>query len=441
MRRGLAAVAAIAVLFVLIRAPSTLAVEVQRVDAGSVEAWLVEDPSVPVISVHIAFRGGAALDPAGKEGLANMAMALLDEGAGDLDSEAFQDRLEELAVELGFGAEPDLVTASLRTLAEHRDAAFELLKTALARPRFDAEPVSRIRGQLEARLRRQAGDADVQARQRFFETMFPNHPYARPVEGTEASLAAITVDDLRAFALSRLARDTIVIGVVGDVTAAELRPLLADLAAALPATAAEDGVAAVAPAATGATIVVDRPGPQSEVMFGHAGLRRDDPDFYAATVLNQVLGAGGLTSRLFLEVRERRGLTYGVHTSLYPLRHAALIVGQAATANERVAETVAVIRTEWRRMAETGIGEDEFADAKTYLTGSFPLRFTQSGRIAAMLVGMQLHDLGIDYIDRRNGLIEAVTLADVNRLARRLLDPEALTFVVVGQPEGLTATN
>ncbi len=422
-------------------APAAGAVDVQRVTADGIEAWLVEDHTNPIIAVGIAFRGGAALDPSGKEGLARMASALLDEGAGDLDSQAFQRRLEDLSIRLRFNAGLDTFGGGLRTLTENRDAAFDLLRLALTRPRFDAEPVARIRSQIESGIRQSAEDPGSVANERLFAALFPDHAYGRPVEGTLESIAAITADDLRGFVDRRLARDNLVIGVVGDITPEQLARLLQGTFGDLPATAAPAGVTDAAPATDGGTIVVEKPARQSAIVFAQRGLKRDDPDFYAATVLNHILGGGSFTSRLYDQVREKRGLAYSVHTSLAPLDHAAMIVGGAGTANERAAETVSVIREQWRLVAEGGVTADELADTKTYLTGSFPLRFTSSGRIARILVAMRLEELGIDYLDRRNGLIEAVTLDDVNRLAATLLDPDTLTFVVAGQPEGIAATD
>lgn len=424
-----------AVLVVL--ATAAAAVEVRRVEAGGVEAWLVEDRSNPVLSVSIAFRGGSSLDPDGKWGLAAMASALLDEGAGDLDARAFQGQLEDLAADLGFSASRDAVYGNLRTLSANRDAAFALLGLAVTAPRFDPDAVERVRGQMQASLRRRAEDPDDAANRRFFTAMFPGHPYGRPVEGTPESLAAIGLGDLKAFAAGRLARDALVIGVVGDITPDQLRGLLVATFAGLPATAAPATVPDLPPAAEGQIIVVEMPARQSAVVFGQRGLPRRSPEFDALSVVNQVLGGSGLNSRLFDEVREKRGLAYSVYTSPMPMQHSALWLGRAGTANERVAETVAVIREQWERLAAGGITEAELADARTYLTGSFPLRFTSNRRIADILVAMQLERLGIDWLDRRNGLIEAVTLADANRLARSLLDSKALAFVIAGEPEGI----
>jgi len=439
MRAGFprAAASALAVFLLVCSVSLARAVEVQRVVADGIEAWLVEDHTNPMIAVSIAFRGGAALDPQGKEGLARMAASLIDEGAGGMDSQAFQLRLEELAITLQFDAGHDTFGGTLRTLTANRDEAFDLLKLALTAPRFDAEPVARMRSQLQAMLRRQAEDPDSVADLRFFSTVFPDHPYGRPVSGTPESLAAITVADLREFVAQRLTRDTLVIGVAGDITPEELAGLLKSTFAHLPEKSGPNGVrntdVAVAPAIT----VVETPARQSAIVFGQRGLQRDNPDFYAATVMNRILGGGSFTSRLYQEVRDKRSLAYSVRSSLVPLAHAGLIVGSAGTANERAGETIQVVRDQWRLMAEQGVTPEELSDAKTYLIGSFPLRFTSNGGIAGILVAMQIYNLGIDYLDRRNALMEAVTLDDVNRVARTLLDPAALTMVVVGEPEGV----
>jgi zinc protease len=414
------------------------AVQVERVvSPRGIEAWLVEDHINPIISLRFAFRGGAALDPQGREGLAEMAAALLDEGAGALDSQAFQGRLQDLSIGLSFDAGKDSFGGSLRTLSENREEAFRLLSLALAEPRFDAEPVARTRQQMLVRLKRDAEDPDALANRALFETLFPGHPYGRRNQGTAESVERIAVDDFRRFVRERLARETLVVGVVGDVAAAELKRLLDGTFGGLPEKASPWAVADARPQGRGKTVVVRKPVPQSAIAFAAEGLKRGDPDFYALTVLNHVLGGGGFTSRLYAEVREKRGLAYSVGSSLYPLDRAGLIVGGAGTANARVGESVKVIRGEWERLARDGVSPDELADAKAYLTGSFPLRFSSSQSIAGMLVGMQLDGLGIDYFDRRNGLIEKVTRDDVNRLARTLLDPKDLTVVVVGEPEGL----
>ncbi len=419
-------------------AADAIGMRIQRVKSpGGIEAWLIEDHSNPIIALKITFRGGAALDPAGKEGLAEMVSGLLDEGAGELDSQAFQARLDNLSIRLSFNAGLDRFHGSLQTLTETRDEAFRLLGLALNRPRFDAEPVDRIRSQILVNLASQSENPRYIARRRWWRQVFPEHPYGRPVQGSPESVKAIAAADLRAFVGRRLGRDNLLIGVVGDITAKTLGPLLDTTFGGLPAKAAPHGVGETRPRATGKITVVRRSIPQSVVVFGQQGLKRDDPDFYAAYVMNYVLGGGGFNSRLYAEVREKRGLAYSVYSYLNPLSHTGLIVGGVGTQNGRVKESIEIIRDEWRRLAADGAGTRELADAKTYLTGSFPLRFNSTRRIARMLVGIQLEKLGIDYFQRRNEYIDAVTEADIRRVAKRLLDADALTFVVVGDPKGL----
>ena len=429
-------------LSVLFAPPQAYAVTIERVvSPGGIEAWLVRDHTNPIITMRFAFRGSAALDPEGREGLANMVSSLLDEGAGDFDSKTFQGRLEDLVITLHFDAGRDNFGGRLRTLVENKATAFELLTLALTRPRFDAEPVERIRSQILSSLRQDAENPNAIAGKILFKTLFPAHPYGRPVGGTLESVAAITQADLKGFARRRLAKDNLTIGVVGDITAEALKLVLDKIFGGLPAKAGAWAIPEAVLKGQGRTVVVTKQAPQSAIIFADKGPKRQDKDFYAAFIMNHVLGGGGFTSRLYNTVREKRGLAYSVYSTLHPLERAGLIFGGAGTANKSASETIAVMRAEWTRMARKGMSEKELADAKTYLTGSYPLSFTSSSRIASMLIGIQMDNLGIDYPDRRNGLIEAVTLDDVNRLAKKLLRPDQLTVVVVGQPDGVKSTN
>jgi zinc protease len=418
-------------------AGTTAASQVERVvSPGGIEAYLLSESSIPFLSLSLDFRGGAALDPEGLEGLAYMVSGLLDEGAGDLDSQAFRTELEDRAIRLSFDAGRDQFTGEFKTLTEHRERAFEMLRLALSEPRFDAEPVERIRNQIQASLRRRAEDPDYLAAQTWFAGAFPDHPYGRPVQGTVESIGRITVADLEGFVDRRLAKDNLVIGVAGDITAAELAPLLDRAFGDLPGSAAPVAIPPATPAGEG-TVILRKDVPQSAVLFGETGMPRDDPDFYAAYVANHILGGGGFTSRLTEEVREKRGLAYSVYSYLYPLDAAPLWIGGLGTANAAVGDALQVVRQEIAQMAEGAITQAALDDAKTYLTGSFPLRLTSNDGIAAQLVQMQVDDLGIDYLERRNDYIEAATLEDVRRAADRLYDPAQLFVVVVGEPEGL----
>lgn len=431
-------VALVATFLVIAPDAPARAIDIERVTSpGGIEAWLVQDHSNPIIAMEFLFDGGVALDPAGKEGLAEMAAALLDEGAGELDSQAFQQRLEDLSIGLSFRAQFDSFGGGLKTLTENRDTAFELLRLALTAPRFDAEAVDRIRSQILTILARNEKNPGRVAGRAWWSAAFPGHPYGRPQDGTPETVKAITAADLKRFVAQRFGRDNLILAVVGDIAPDQLKPLLDKTFGGLPAKAAPVEVADTGPKDTGSVTVIRRPVPQSIVIFGQRGIKRDDPDWYAAHVMNYVLGGGGFISRLTTEVREKRGLAYSISSWLNPLDHAAVISGSVGTQNARVGESIEIIRAEWKRMRDMGISEAELADAKTFLTGSFPLRLDSTDSIASVLVAVRRHNLGIDYLNKRNGFIDAVTVADVQRVAKRLLDPEKLTFVVVGQPENL----
>ena len=415
---------------------TVLATEVQRVVSPlGIEAWLVESHEVPVIAVEFAFRGGIELDPRGQEGLANFASTLLDEGAGDLDSATFQRRLTDSAISLRFNAGTDTFRGSLKTVTDNSDEAFELLQLALTEPRFDDQPVERMRAGVLADIRRRVADPNWMAIRTYFELAFPDHPYGRPSRGTVATVQGLTADDLRGFVERRFTRDALIIGVAGDISADDLAATLDRVFGPLPASAEQPELAVAAPGDfAGQRVLVERNGAQSIMMLAQPGIPRNDPDFYAAMVVNHVLGGGGLGSRLNHEVRESRGLTYGISSSLWNHQLADLMFVWTQLSNENVAEALAVTLGEWRDVADKGISADELRDAQTYLTGSFPLRLTSTDGIAKTLVSMQIHDLGIDHIDQRAANIDAVTLEDANRVAAQLLDPDGLTAVVVGAP-------
>lgn len=412
------------------------AVTIQRVTSpGGIEAWLVEQHTIPLIAMDFAFRGGAKLDPADKVGLARLAAATIDEGAGDLDSQAFQKNLETLAVKLGFQTDQDAFHGGLQTLTENSEEAFRLTRLALTAPRFDAEPINRIKAQLLAGLQQADEDPDAIASKAWFAAAFPDHPYGRPSEGEAQHIERISAEDLRQFTTRQFTRDQLVIAVVGDIDAARLGQLLDATFGGLAKSSNGSDTAPVIPALN-KTIVIKRDIPQTVMMFGLPGLLRNDPDFIPATVMNYILGSGGFNSRLMVEIREKRGLAYSVFTHLAPLAQSGLFFGSVATQNDRANETVALLRKELARMRDEGVTPEELEDAKTYLTGSYPLRFDSNAKIAEQLLGLQLENIGIDYIDRRNDLVRAVTREDVNRTARQLLNPDNLLLVSVGQPNG-----
>ncbi|MDF1706660.1 MAG: pitrilysin family protein [Paracoccaceae bacterium] len=421
--------------------PARAAIEIKEVvSPGGITAWLVEDHTIPFTALEVRFRGGASVEPMDKRGATNLMTTLLEEGAGEMDARAFARARDGLAASFRYSVSDDALSVSAQFLTENRDAAVDLLRQSLIQPRFDAEAIERVRAQVLSGLRSDEKNPQSIAARRFDGLIFGDHPYASSLDGTIETVSALTRDDLRAAHAATLARDRIYVSAVGDITEAELGTLLDKLLGDLPATgAALPGPAD--PVFPGGVDVVDFPTPQSVVLFGQPGVGQEDPDFFAAFILDHILGGGGFESRLMTEVREKRGLTYGIYTYLADRDHAQTWGGSVASANDRVAEAVDVIRAEWTRLQTEGVTAEELENAKTYLTGAYPLRFDGNGTIANIIVGMQMRGLPIDYAATRNDKVNAVTLEDVNRVAREVLDPAALSFVVVGQPEGLTGTS
>lgn len=426
--------------FLLLALPVRAEIAIQNVTSpGGIHAWLVEDDSIPFTALEIRFRGGANLDPEGKRGVTNLMAALIEEGTGDLDSQGFAAARDALAAEFRFESGQDAVSVSARFLTENRDASVDLLRQALTAPRFDDDAVERVRGQVLSNIASNDKDPTTLASRAFDRLAWGDHPYGFSPDGTAESVAALTRDDIVAAHKAAIARDRVYVAAAGDINAEDLGRLLDTLLGGLPATGAPQPPQAQWQAKGGVT-VEDFPVPQSVVVFGHPGIERDDPDFFPAFILNEVLGGGRFGTRLMEELREKRGLTYGVSTYLAPMDLGAMMGGQFSSDNTKVAEAIDLVKSEWKRMAESGITEEELAHTKTYLTGSYPLRFDGNGPIARLLVGMQMEGLPIDYPVTRNAKIEAVTLADVARVAKRILLPDQLHFVVVGQPAGLASS-
>jgi zinc protease len=421
----------------LLAAPLRAEIAIQEVTSpGGIRAWLVEDHNIPFTALEVQFKGGSSLEAPDKRGVVNLMTATLEEGAGEMDSKAFAEAREALAAGITFDSGADSVGVSAKFLTENRDQVVDLMREALVNPRFDQDAVDRVREQVLSNLRANEKDPGTLASERFNALAFGDHPYATTGDGTIETVSKLTRDDVVAAHKAALARDRVFVAASGDITAEELGKLLDRLLGDLPATGAPQPGTAPWLLPPGVT-VVDFPSPQSTVFFGEVGIPRDDPDFFPAFILNEVIGGGRFTARLMSEVREKRGLTYGIGTYLVNMEHADMLLGQFSASNDKVAEAIKVVQAEWGRLVSEGVTPEELAATKTYLTGSYPLRFDGNGPIASVLVGMQMDAMPIDYVTTRNAKIEAVTMADIKRVAARLFKPEALHFVVVGQPEGM----
>jgi zinc protease len=426
--------------------PAQAAAKIQHlISPGGIEAWFVQDSTVPLIAMEYAFSGGASQDPADKPGVGNLVADLIDEGSGDLDSKTFHERLDRRAIELSFAVSRDQFRGSLRMLRDNKDEAFELLRTALTSPHFDTVDVERIRSQVLAGLRRETSNPSAMAGRKFLELAYPGHPYGRPSNGAVDSVPTITVDDLKDYVRRVLAKDTLKIAVVGDVDPATLGKLLDQTFGALPAKATLTPVPDVVAAKPPQRVQVALDVPQTVITFGGPGILRHDPKFMAAYVVNHILGGGTLSSRLYHEVREKRGLAYSVYDALLWMDHSALFIGNTGTRADRASETIAAVDEEIRRMAADGPTQQELDEAKSYIKGSQMLALDTSSKLAQALLQYQLDKMPIDYIEKRNAIVDAVTLDDAKAVAKRLWGQGLLTVVVgrapqtVAQPAAATA--
>ena len=416
--------------------PAFAAAKIQKlVSPGGIEAWFVQDATVPLVAMEYSFDGGAAQDPADKPGVASMVAGLLDEGAGDLDSKNFRERLERRAIGLSFNAARDHLRGSLRMLKDNREEAFDLLRMALTQPRFDAPDVERIRAQIMSGLRREISNPGSIAAKKFMETAFGDHPYGRPSNGTLVSVPTIDVNDIRAYTQRIVARDTLNIAVVGDIDPATLGALLDKTFGGLPAKAALTPVPDIVASKPPQKFFIPLDVPQTNIVFGGPGIMRDDPKFMAAYVVNHILGGGGLSGRLYKEVREKRGLAYSVSESLLWMQHSSLFIGSTGTRADRATDTVEAIDSEIKRLASEGPTQQELDEAKSYLKGSQMLALDTSSKLAGALLQYQNDKLGIDYIEKRNGIVDAVTLEDAKAVAKRIWGQGTVTVVVGRAPQ------
>lgn len=424
----------LAVLALMLMAPPALAANIQNIDLGkAAQVWFAEDHTVPIVSFNISLPAGSAYDPPGKAGLASFTGSMIDEGAGGLDSKAFHEALANRAISFNARAERDYLVITISTLKENAPEAMHLLQLALTRPRFDNDALTRVRAQIIQSLQEDQAEPPRVAGRGFMREFFGGHAYAHPISGEMGSISSITAQDLRNFARVHWVKNGLKVAVAGDITAPALTKLLSETF--LPVSgAAPPSLPNVGRLGAPGVHVIPMPVPQPSVAFGLPGIMRQDPDFIPGYVANYVLGGGGFSSRLMEEVRVKRGLTYGISTSLTAYNKAAVMQGSVATRADAVRQTVQVVKETLANYAANGPSQQELDDAKTYLTGSFPLAFASNSGTAAQLGTFQRQNLEIGYVAHRNALIQAVSLEDVKRVAKRLFDPARLTVVIGGTP-------
>jgi zinc protease len=417
--------------------PSRINVEEIKSSNG-ISAWVVETHEIPVVSVSLAFKkAGTVADPNGYYGLAQFLADILDEGSGESDSQAFKKFLLKNNIELSIKADSDAFLITFRTVKKNVGEAFYMLKNILTKPRFDESAISRVKNQLQAMLEQALHNEHTLGSQELNSILYGNHPYGRKLQQIIQELPRITAHELRQFMKERFARDQLLIAVVGDICKEELKEYLDKTFAELPAKAAPLDIQSPTLPTKGSTTIVPLNIPQSLVRFAQPNIPRKDRDWYAAFVLTKILGDGEYESRLWDEIREKRGLAYEIEASISWSEYASLIIGGTATKNTNVKEVIQIIKKVWTDMIE-GATQSELDFVKRRLIGNFALKLSSTLKIAKALLAYQIDDLGIDYINKRNEIIAAITLEDINRVAKRILHPDQLTFVICGEPTSLS---
>lgn len=407
---------------------------------GGITAWLVEDHTVPVISLRFSFRGsGAVNDPADKQGLARLLSNTMDEGAGDLDSKAFQEKLNDLSIGISFSASRDDFGGEVKTLTRNKLEAFKLLALALTKPRFDQDAVERMRLANLSRIRSDMTDPEWMAARLMNEVLYKGHPYAMNSGGTLTSLTKITPDDLRTKVKGELTKDRLIISVAGDISAAELSGLLDQVFGSLGTTSTKPEVKDIDVPATSSTLY-KKSIPQTVIQIALPGIDHKDKDYFAAQVMNFIFGGAGFGSRLMDVIREQRGLTYGIFSGLSGMDHANALTISTSTKNATVKELLDLTAQQIETFKTTSITAKELNDAKTFLNGSVPLDLTSTSSISGYMITFQTLGLPRNYLDIREAGIKAVTADDVRRVAARVLDPARMTTILVGEPENFVPT-
>lgn len=405
---------------------------------GGITLWVVQDDSLPIIAMNFLFLdSGTALDPDDKQGLARLLSNTMDEGAGELDSQAFQKALSDNSITLLFNAGRDSFGGELKTLKRNGAKAFDLLGLAMNSPRFDEEAVARMRDGNLARIKSSLSEPEWMAARLLNDRAFPQHPYGKNSGGTLSSLGKITPQDLRDFKGKYLTRDRLLITVVGDIDTKTLGPAIDAVFGKLPAKGPEKTVEDTAVANAGKVYLFEQNIPQTMVEIMLPAFDSRDKDYYTQQVLNYIYGGGGFGSRLMEEVREKNGLTYGIYSSVVDQRHNDAMSISTSTKNGSVKQVIDIVKAEMLRLQNEPVAAKELDDAKSYLIGSMPLSLTSSAQIAGMMLSIRARGLPIDYLDKLAGNIRAVTPEDLQRVAKRILKPEEAMIVLVGKPESI----
>jgi zinc protease len=415
----------------------TTKVQEFKTPAG-LKGWLVSTPDIPVLTVQLTFlNAGDKNNPKGMAGLSDFISAMMDEGAGAYDAQAFKQLLLEKNIQFRASSSSDHFSIQLRCTKDNIADLFDIMKLILFQLRFDKAAMDRIKQQMQTSLQQSLHAESTVVMDAFRQQAFPNHPYGTGTQTHLDDMPAITKEAMEQYIKDWFTQENLQITVAGAIDESQLSKHLDDILGKLPTTGHKNTVGHKDLITPGDVKVVDMDIPQSVIVFYQPGIARSDPDFYATYILCKILGDGGFKSRLWDEVREKRGLAYYIDADLKWSPHANYLVGSTGSANASVKEVIDLIRQEWEKILEKGVTQEELDFVKERMIGSYPLGFTSTKQIAGVLNQYQQDGLAPDFIAQRNNYIKKIALDDVNRVAKKLIQPKNLSFIVVGKPEGI----
>jgi zinc protease len=410
-------------------------VATRTVLANGLTVLVAERPGLPVVTLHLLVDAGSLLDPPERAGLAHLTADLLTHGTPSRSAIEVSEAIEFVGGSLAGTASTDYATLTLSVLTKDLDLGLDLFADVLVRPNFPEAEFRRRVAEVEGAIRKKEDDPFQVAHEAFNALLFGAHPYGRPEEGTPETIRRITRADVVAFHAAYYRPHRAILAVAGDVTASGILPKVERALAEWRTGPHWPPPLEPARPLTGRAVRrIDRDVAQATIVWGHGGVSRDNPDYYALAVMNQILGAGGSSSRLYANIREERGWAYDVHSELLAQRHPGSFLVSLQTRPETAAPAIREIEREIRRMRDELVPETELADAKTHLTGSFPMRLETTGQLAHLLTAVEFFGLGLDYPERYPRLIGAVTREEVQRVARQYLDPDRYVLVVLAKP-------
>jgi zinc protease len=403
------------------------------VTSNGMTVLILEQHFLPIVEIHALIKTGSAQDPPDKAGLANLVASLLDEGTTTRTSKQLAEQIDFVGGSLEVKSSEDFTTASARVLKKDVDLGFTLLADILQHPAFHKQEFDRIRTQILGEMASDNDDPGHVAMKAFNQLVFHGHPYRWPLQGTEETLGKITLVDVSNFYSKEYVPGQVILTVVGDVTADQITGLVqthfGTWKKALPPVRTPKKAA---PIEKKTVQLIEKDLTQSSIVLGHGGISRTNPDFYAVTVMNYILGAGGFSSRLMDSIRDKQGLAYGIMSHF----DARLMPGSfwinLQTRSETTNQAITGVLAELKSIRETPVSDQELAEAKSFLMGSFPLRLDSTAKLAQVLAQVEFYGLGFEYFSQYPKWIERVTKEDIQRVAKQYLDPQRYALVVVG---------